>query len=70
MDGFIDNHILDVTHLNEGCALFPWGIGWGHLNAEWADDQQGFLVNLHEVQVQDQAEQREEDGSREHQAVL
>lgn len=23
MDGFIDNHILHVTHLNEGGALFP-----------------------------------------------
>ena len=23
MDGFIDNHILHLTHLNEGCALLP-----------------------------------------------
>lgn len=70
MDGFIDNHILHLTHLNEGCALSPWSIGWGHLNAEWADDQQGFLVNFHEVQVYDQAKQCDEDSSRKHHTIL
>lgn len=39
MDGFIDNHVLHLAHLNEGCALFPWSVGWSHLNAKGADDQ-------------------------------
>lgn len=68
--GFVDDDVLDLVHLDERGGLSARGVAGGHLDAQGADDQQGFPVNLHKVDVKGHAEQGDEDGAGQDSCVL
>lgn len=70
VNSFIDDNILDLVHLNEGGGLSARGIAGGYLDAQGSDDQQGFMVYLHKVDVKRHADQGDEDGTGQDSCVL
>lgn len=70
VNGFIDDNILDLAHLNEGGSLPTWGVAGGHLNAQGADNKQRLVVYLHKVDVEHHANQGDEYGRGENSCVL
>lgn len=67
---FIDDNVLDLAHLNESGRLPSWGVAGGHLYADGANDKQGLVVYLNEVDVKHHAHQGDEYGAGEYSSVL
>lgn len=70
VNGFVDDNILDLVHLNEGGGFSARGVAGGHLDAQGADDQQGLVVYLHKVDVKSHADQSDEDSAGQDSCVL
>lgn len=70
VNGFVDDDILDLVHLNERGGLPARGVAGGHLDAQGANDQQRLVVYFHKVDVKRHADQGDEDGTGQHSCVL
>lgn len=70
INSLIDDNILDLAHLYEGCGLVARGVVGGQLDAQGADDEQRLVVHLHETDVNHHADQRDEYGTGQNGCVL
>lgn len=70
VNGFVDDDILDLVHLNERGGLSARGVAGGHLDTQGADDQQRLVVYFHKVDVKRHANQGNEDGTGQDSCVL
>lgn len=70
VNGLVDDNVLDLAHLDEGGGLAAGRVAGRQLDAQGADEQQGLVVHLHQVDVQHHAHQGDDDGTGQDCSVL
>lgn len=70
INSFIDDDVFDLAHLNERGDLAARRVAGGHLDAKGADDEEGLVVHLHEVDVEHHTNEGDEYGAGEDSRVL